>query len=101
MSRGLGVDPSWRANWNRGDAEVAEDTQSISSLIGSRFSGRVIEDTEFGPHRAVTPEVAGRALITGRHDFVIDPADALRHGFILRLHRADLRQIGLAVQDMA
>ena len=56
----------------------------IESLIGSRFSGRVVEDTEFGPHRAVVPEVEGRAHITGRHEFVLDPDDQLRHGFMLR-----------------
>jgi trans-L-3-hydroxyproline dehydratase len=67
----------------RGEIGVGEEIV-ISSLIGSRFSGRVVEDTDFGPYRAVVPEVSGRAHLTGRHDFVLDPADALRHGFILR-----------------
>jgi proline racemase len=54
------------------------------SIIGSRFTVRVLEDTEFGPFPAVVPEVGGSASITGRNEFFIDPDDALRDGFILR-----------------
>lgn len=56
----------------------------IESIIGSRFTGRVVETTTFGPHPAIIPEVEGTAHITGRHEFLIDPADPLREGFILR-----------------
>jgi len=44
----------------------------------------VTEATRFGPHAAIIPEVEGTAHITGRHEFVIDPSDPLRNGFILR-----------------
>ena len=56
----------------------------IESIIGSRFTGRVIETTRFGDYEAVIPEVEGTAHITGRNEFLIDPEDPLRHGFILR-----------------
>lgn len=56
----------------------------IESLIGSRFSGRVVETTTFGPHEAIIPEVEGTAHISGKHEFLIDPADPLREGFFLR-----------------
>jgi len=56
----------------------------IESIIGSRFTVRLIETTTFGPHAAVIPEVEGRAFITGCHTFCIDPDDPLRQGFILR-----------------
>jgi trans-L-3-hydroxyproline dehydratase len=56
----------------------------VESIIGSRFTGRVVRTTTFGPHPAIIPEVEGTAHITGRHEFVIDPADPLRDGFILR-----------------
>jgi len=80
-----GTSVSARLAIHRARGELAIDEEIvIESLIGSRFSGRVVEDTDFGPYRAVIPEVQGRAHITGRHDFVLDPADALRHGFILR-----------------
>jgi proline racemase len=56
----------------------------IESIIGTRFTGRITETTTFGPYPAIIPEVEGTAHITGRHEFVIDPADPLRDGFILR-----------------
>lgn len=62
---------------------IGEDVV-IESIIGSRFRGRILEETRFGPHRAVIPEVEGRAFITGQHAFVIDPRDPLGDGFFLR-----------------
>jgi trans-L-3-hydroxyproline dehydratase len=56
----------------------------VESILGTRFTGRIVETTEFGPHPAVVPEVEGTAHITGRHEFLIDPSDPLRQGFILR-----------------
>ena len=56
----------------------------IESIIGSRFSGWITGTTTFGPHPAVIPQVEGSAYITGRHEFLIDPEDPLRDGFILR-----------------
>ncbi len=56
----------------------------IESIIGTRFAGRIVETTAFGPYPAVIPEVEGSAYITGRHEFLINPEDPLREGFILR-----------------
>ena len=56
----------------------------IESVIGSKFTGRVAKTTTFGPHDAIIPEVEGTARITGRHEFLIDPGDELRGGFLLR-----------------
>lgn len=56
----------------------------IESIIGSTFSCSVAEETRFGPHPAIIPEVEGSAYITGRHEFLIDPADPLKEGFVMR-----------------
>jgi trans-L-3-hydroxyproline dehydratase len=56
----------------------------FESILGTRFGGRVTETTTFGPHAAVVPEVEGTAHLTGRHEFVLDPEDALAGGFLLR-----------------
>jgi trans-L-3-hydroxyproline dehydratase len=56
----------------------------IESILGSCFTGQVIETTVFGPHDAVIPEVKGRAWITGRHEFLMDSADPFKNGFIFR-----------------
>ena len=42
------------------------------------------ETVRFGSHEAVIPEIDGSAFITGRHEFLIDPADPLSAGFLLR-----------------
>jgi len=56
----------------------------VESIIGTRFTGRIIDTTTFGPYPAVIPEVEGSAYITGRHEFLINSEDPLRDGFILR-----------------
>jgi len=67
----------------RGEIELNQPIE-IESIIGTRFTGRIIETTNFGPYSAVIPEVEGSAYITGRHEFLIDPKDPLGEGFILR-----------------
>ena len=80
---GTGVSGRMAIHHARGEIGVGEP-MVIESIIGSRFTGRVVGTTTFGPHPAVIPEVEGTAHITGRHEFVIDPNDPLRDGFILR-----------------
>jgi proline racemase len=50
------------------------------SIVGSEFTGRVVEETSGG----VVTEVEGSAHRTGRHEFELDPHDALGEGFLLR-----------------
>lgn len=56
----------------------------LESLVGSRFTGRILETARCGPHPAVIPEVEGTAHLTGRHEFWVDPNDPLAAGFLLR-----------------
>ena len=56
----------------------------VESIIGTRFTGRALRDTTFGPHSAVVPEIEGSAWITGRNEFWLAPDDPLAAGFILR-----------------
>ena len=63
---------------------VVGQNMVIESIVGSRFTGRVLERTSYGGFDAVIPEVEGTAFITGRNEFWIDPEDDLRGGFILR-----------------
>ena len=80
---GTGVSARLALHHLRGEIEINQPLV-IESIIGSRFTGRVVSQTNFGPHRAIIPEVEGRAFITGRHEFYIDPDDPLCNGFILR-----------------
>ena len=56
----------------------------IESIIGTKFTGSVVSSIMFGNFDAVIPQVEGNAYITGKHEFVIDPEDPLKEGFILR-----------------
>jgi trans-L-3-hydroxyproline dehydratase len=67
----------------RGEIGIGESIV-IESIIGSTFTGRVTAETSFGPYPSIIPEVEGQAFITGRNELWIDPADPLKHGFILR-----------------
>jgi len=80
---GTGVSGRMAIHHARGEIGLNQP-MVIESIIGSRFTGRVIKTTTFGPHSAVIPEVEGTAHITGRHEFLIDPSDPLKEGFILR-----------------
>ncbi len=66
------------------DQVTQGETIFIESIIGGRFSGRILETTSVGDMPAVIPEVGGRAWVTGRHEFVIDSEDPWGDGFILR-----------------
>jgi trans-L-3-hydroxyproline dehydratase len=80
---GTGVSGRMALHYARGEVGLGEPLV-IESIIGTRFTGRVVEETTFGPHAAIIPEVEGTAHITGTHTFLIDPEDTLRNGFILR-----------------
>ena len=57
---------------------------TIESITGSVFKGSVISEEDFGPYKAVIPQIEGTAYITGQHTFIIDPKDTMKNGFILR-----------------
>ncbi len=80
---GTGVSGRLAIHYARGEIGLDQPIV-VESIIGSRFTGRVVETTTFGPYPAIIPEVEGTAHITGRHEFLIDPDDPLREGFILR-----------------
>lgn len=54
------------------------------SIVGSRFRARVVERVRLDGRDAVVPEVTGTAHRIGRSTFVVDPADTLVPGFVLR-----------------
>lgn len=60
------------------------EIMTIESITGSVFTGSVISETEYGPYRAVIPQVSGTAYITGLHTFLINPWDPMAEGFLLR-----------------
>lgn len=80
---GTGV--SGRAALHYAKGEISRgDSFVVESILGTTFTGKVVEETQFGTYPAVVPEVSGTAHIMGRNELLIDPDDALRYGFLLR-----------------
>jgi trans-L-3-hydroxyproline dehydratase len=80
---GTGVSGRLALNYARGQL-VEGQPFVVESIIDTRFVGRILGTGTFGEYEAVTPEIEGSAHIVGRHEFLIDPDDPLRDGFILR-----------------
>ncbi len=67
-----------RGKLKRGEILINE------SIIGTTFTGKVLEETKVGEFAAVIPEISGRAFITGFNQWVVDPEDPVAEGFFLR-----------------
>ena len=66
----------------RGELAIGEDFVN-ESVIGTRFTGRLVEETDVGGVPAVVPEVTGRAWITGMGQYLLDDRDPFPAGFAL------------------
>ncbi len=53
------------------------------SIIGSRFTGRIVGLGEIGGRNAIIPEITGRAWITGEHNYHLDPTDPYPQGYVV------------------
>ena len=51
------------------------------SIIGSRFTGKLVDTTSEGDRIAVVPEITGRAWLTGTGTYILDPDDPFPKGF--------------------
>lgn len=50
-------------------------------ILGTVFTGMLLEETAVGPYPAVVPQLAGTAWITGYARYVLDSADPFPEGF--------------------
>ena len=50
-------------------------------ILGTVFTGRLIEETRVGPYKAVVPTLSGTAWITGLAHYAVDPEDPFPEGF--------------------
>jgi len=80
---GSGVSGRMAIHHARKEIDFGE-TMSIESITGSVFKGSVVSEENYGPFKAVIPQVEGTAHITGMQTFIIDPSDPMKNGFILR-----------------
>lgn len=80
---GTGVSARAAIHFARGELGLNEPFV-VESILGTTFTGRAVSTVKVGPYQAVIPEVTGRAHITGRHEFLLDPDDPLLRGFLIK-----------------
>jgi proline racemase len=78
---GTGTSARMAELWARGELPLHQDFVN-ESFIGSRFTGRLIAETELAGIPAVTPTITGRAWVTGLSSYLLDPADPFPAGFL-------------------
>jgi proline racemase len=52
-------------------------------ILGTIFTGRLLEETQVGQYPAVVPTITGQAWITGISNYVIDSEDPFPEGFTI------------------
>jgi proline racemase len=66
----------------RGALGVGEEFVN-ESVIGTRFTGRIVEETTVAGRPAIVPEITGRAWITGMGQYLLADDDPFPAGFRL------------------
>ncbi len=57
------------------------DTFRHEGVLGTIFTGRVLEEATVGGYRGIVPSITGQAWITGFASYVVDPTDPFPDGF--------------------
>lgn len=79
---GTGVSARMAVLAARGQMGVG-DQLIHASLIGSRFTGRILAMDEVAGRSTIIPQITGRAWITGQHNYMLDPDDPWPTGYML------------------
>jgi proline racemase len=66
--------------YERGKLGLNEDFRH-EGILGTLFTGRLLEETRIGQYRAVVPTISGEAWITGMANYVVDPTDPFPEGY--------------------
>jgi proline racemase len=77
---GTGTCAKMATLYARGALALHQDFRH-EGILGTLFTGRLIEETTVGPYRAVVPTISGEAWITGMASYTVDPTDPFPEGF--------------------
>lgn len=80
---GTGTCAKMATLYAKGELELDEEFVN-ESILGTIFKGKLTRKVKVGDFDAVLPEIEGTAHITGFSQFVLDPTDPLREGFLLK-----------------
>ena len=79
---GTGTSARMAQLYARGELGLDEDYVH-ASVLGTTFTGRLLDTTTVGGFDAVVPSVRGRAWVTGLASYMLDPDDPFPAGFLL------------------
>ncbi len=77
---GTGTSAKMAALHAKGQLGLNEDFHH-EGILGTLFTGRLVEETRVGEYKAVIPTIGGQAWITGFAQYVVDPTDPFPNGF--------------------
>lgn len=77
---GTGTCAKMATLWAKGQLKLNQDFRH-EGILGTVFTGRLVEETQVGPYRAAVPTLSGTAWITGITQYVLDPEDPFPEGF--------------------
>jgi proline racemase len=77
---GTGTSAKMAALHAKGELQLNEDFNH-EGILGTIFTGRLIEETQIGPYKAVVPTITGRAWITGKANYLLQNDDPFPEGF--------------------
>jgi proline racemase len=77
---GTGTCAKMAALYAKGQLGLGKDFVH-EGILGTVFTGRLVEETRVGPYRAVVPTLSGQAWITGFAQYVLDPEDPFPEGY--------------------
>ena len=67
----------------KGELKVGDSIVN-ESIICTKFIGKILSETKVGDFKAIIPEITGSAYITGFSQYIVDPDDPVKYGFILK-----------------
>ena len=77
---GTGTSARMAALFAKGQLGLDQDFNH-EGILGTVFTGRLVETVQVGPYTAVVPTITGSAWITGYAKYVLDPDDPFPEGF--------------------
>jgi len=80
---GTGVSARAALHFAKSELKIGEKI-TVESILGTTMDVKITDVIDYGPYKAVIPEVTGNAWYTGQNEFWFDPGDPLKQGFIFR-----------------
>ena len=77
---GTGTCAQMAVLYAKGKLSLGQDFRH-EGILGTVFTGRLVEETKVGDYSAVVPTIRGTAWITGFAEYVVDPEDPFPNGF--------------------